>query len=204
MNRAFLAQVLPAFRATIISDHHAELLTGTKTPTGVFAIIGKQEITLNDVKTKKLVAILENIRDPGNLGTMIRTADWFGVEAVIVSEDGADVYNDKVIRASMGSLFHFPIYSSAALVRDVEDLQVTGFQILVTQPEAKANHLAKLPAKLAIVMGNESIGTTAKLDHLANYTYAIPKFGHAESLNVAVSFGIILNDLLQLSEQKHP
>jgi RNA methyltransferase, TrmH family len=181
---------------TVIADHNAQRLTDSKTPQGVFAVVKKPETTLEDIKKHNFVVAFENVRDPGNLGTMLRTADWFGVTGVIVSDTGVDPYNSKVIRSTMGSLFHLDIYSSSDVASDLGELKKeVGFQIVVTRPEGSAAQKPDLARKTCVVMGNESTGTSSEVDQLADATYTIPKFGKAESLNVSVSFGIVLNDL---------
>jgi RNA methyltransferase, TrmH family len=179
---------------TVIADHNAQRLTDAKTPQGLFAVVQKPEVSLENLEKHALIVAFENVRDPGNLGTMLRTADWFGVTGVIVSDEGVDPYNSKVIRATMGSLFHLDIYSSTDMAEDLAELKKFGFQIIVTRPEV-GDTAPQLKNKTCLVMGNESEGTSAGVDALADATFAIPKYGKAESLNVSVSFGIILNDL---------
>jgi TrmH family RNA methyltransferase len=186
---------------TIISDQNALRITGTKTPQGVFAVVKKPETQLFDLLKYNFLVVLENIRDPGNLGTILRTADWFGVKGVIVSEDGADPYNDKVVRSAMGSLFHLDVYSSYSLVDDLQELKDAGFKLIATRPEAPTTLQAADLSKFALVMGNESLGTSAEVDGLADVTYSIPKYGNAESLNVAVSFGIVTQKIIELLPQ---
>lgn len=195
--RDFL-QSIPQLRnmqITEIAEHTAERISTTKTPAGIFAILPKPEYSFDDIKQKQRIVILENVRDPGNLGTMIRTADWFGVEAVIVSDNGVDPFNDKVIRAAMGSLFHIPLYISLSLVDDIEELKKDGFTMVVTRPEGSSTSLPQKNQKVGFIFGNESLGTSPEIDRLADSSYAIPKLGKAESLNVAVSFGIVLYEL---------
>jgi TrmH family RNA methyltransferase len=184
---------------TFISDHNAERLSDTKTPSGVFAIIEKPQLALADLLSEKNILAVDGVRDPGNLGTMIRTADWFGVKAIIVSREGVDPYNDKVIRATMGSLFHLKIFVSNDFTEDIHELKKNDFLILATRPEAEVKMLpteaTAKDAKLCIVLGSESEGTSSAIDELADVHYAIPKYGEAESLNVAVSFGIMMYEL---------
>ncbi len=195
-NREFLQELrLPQGSLTIISEYNASRLAATETPSGLLAIVQKMTVNLEDALNHDRIAIFENVRDPGNLGTMLRTADWFGVKSVIISHEGVDMYNDKVLRATMGSLFHVSIYVSQNLVSDVQKIKTAGFSIMVTRPEAKTTLPSPAPKKLAMIIGNESLGTSSEIDTLADFTYAIPKFGQAESLNVAISFGIILYEL---------
>jgi TrmH family RNA methyltransferase len=175
-----------------ISEHHAEQLTSAQHPAGIFAVIQKPEINFSDITESSLVVALEDIRDPGNLGTMLRTADWFGVESVIVSSDGVDIYNDKVLRSSMGSIFHLNVCMVKDVAQSLTELKQAGFSVIVTRPEAGAASIPATITKKCLVMGNESLGTSPAIDELADFTYAIPRLGKAESLNVAISFGIVL------------
>ncbi len=197
-NRNFLYEHQLTFRDVIsISQHNAERLAGTVTTTGLFAVVQKPKVTLAEVQKTSFVAVLEDIRDPGNLGTMIRTADWFGVNSIILSSSGVDLYNSKVIRATMGSLFHLTIYTSDDLVNDLKTLKQDGFRMVVTRPEGTTPLQSIKLDKSCIIFGNESLGTSAEVDELADDVFTIPKYGDAESLNVGVAFGITLNQLLQ-------
>jgi TrmH family RNA methyltransferase len=193
--REFLDQIqLRQYNFDLISDHHAQLLADTTTTPGFFALIGKPEHDLNLLGQQKMVVVLENIRDPGNVGTMIRTADWFGAGGVICVA-GADPWGEKVIRSSMGSVFHLPIWSFDQIGMTLQTLKHANFTIMVTRPEAKSAVSTDPVQKLAVVMGNESTGTSVTADQTADITYSIPQFGQAESLNVGVSLGITLFDL---------
>jgi TrmH family RNA methyltransferase len=184
---------------TTIADHNAQRLSSTEAPQGIFAVCNKPKVEFEDLIKGDLVVACDNIRDPGNFGTMIRTADWFGVKAIITSSTNVDPYNDKVIRSSMGSLFHLKIYVSSDLESDLRELKKESFIIVSTRPEAKqtaAEFLQRKIPKVCLVMGNESTGTSPEIDAVADTEIAIPKYGQAESLNVAVSFGILLNELV--------
>lgn len=188
---------------TVIADHNAERLSETQTPPGIFAVVTKPEVSVDTLFEKNFVAAFENVRDPGNMGTMIRTADWFGVNGILTSETSVDAYNDKVLRGSMGSVFHLDVVSSLDFQSDIEELKAHGFTIVVTRPEnadkKETSFIPKQGQKICLVLGNESLGTSAGIDQLADAFYSIPRLGKAESLNVAVSFGIILHDF----QQKH-
>lgn len=180
----------------IVSSSDFSQLTETVTPQGIAAVVEISNSNIDDLKNGRLLVLLEDIRDPGNLGTMIRTADWFGVDGIILA-GGADPYQPKVVRSSMGSLFHVPIFTSQSIVNEISELKNAGFQLVVTRPEVKQTEpLAPLSEqKQCIVFGSEAHGTSDQLDALADRALTIGKFGQAESLNVAVSFGIVLNEV---------
>jgi RNA methyltransferase, TrmH family len=193
----FRDQKLNQFAVMHISETNLLRLAGTKTPQGLMAVVKKPEVDLEKVAAAQIVVACDNIRDPGNLGTILRTADWFGVKSILLSRDGVDPYNDKVIRATMGSLFHLDVYVSDSFVADCEALKEKGFTIVVSRPEVKENFVPSPSTKMCLVLGNESEGTSAEIDEIADANYSIPRYGEAESLNVAVSFGIMMNELVQ-------
>ncbi len=178
-----------------VGDESFSKLADTPSPQGVLAIVEMPQTSQQDFEQATTVVVLEDVRDPGNMGAMIRTADWFGVDGIVLL-GGADPFQPKVVRASMGSLFHVPVVTVHA-VPQVAALKDAGFSLVVTRPEVHVSGLSKaLPTnKTAIVFGNEARGTSAEMDKLADASFTIPKYGNAESLNVAVSFGIVLYQL---------
>ncbi len=181
----------------IVDEKDFAKLAETVTPSGIAAIVRMPNYNLETIKNSRLVAVLEDIRDPGNLGTIIRTADWFGLDAILLI-GGADPYQPKVVRSSMGSIFHLPIVTSQNGEADLIELKKAGFKIVVTRPElADSRKVVNFKNKTAIIFGNESKGTSKEIDQLADQSLSIPKHGQAESLNVAVSFGIVINDVIK-------
>lgn len=181
---------------TLISEHNADRLSEAKSQPGVFAIIKKQTLQLNEVLKDNFIVAVENVRDPGNLGTIIRTADWYGIKSLIISAEGVDPYNDKAIRSTMGSLFHVKIYLSTSFASDLNEVKNAGYALVVTRPESESTFVKKADAKTCLILGNESLGTSEEVDELADFNFALSRLGNAESLNVAVSFGIILDRLM--------
>ena len=181
----------------IVDERDFARLAETVTPSGIAAIVRMPNYSLANLEKGKVIAVLEDIRDPGNLGTMIRTADWFGLAGILLI-GGADPYQSKVVRSSMGSIFHLPIIISQNPVEDLLALKKSGFEIVVTRPELAGAKQEKtnFEKKIAVVFGNESQGTSKEIDELADRALSIPKYGPAESLNVAVSFGIIINSII--------
>lgn len=180
----------------IVDDRDFARLAETVTPSGIAAVVRMPNYSLIDLEKGKFIAVLEDIRDPGNLGTMLRTADWFGLDGILLL-GGADPYQSKVVRSSMGSIFHIPVVSSQNPIEDLLSLKKSGFEVVVTRPELAGakQEKSKLGDKIALVFGNESQGTSREIDEMADRSLSIPKYGQAESLNVAVSFGILLNQI---------
>jgi RNA methyltransferase, TrmH family len=136
--------------------------------------------------------MLDTVQDPGNFGTIIRTADWFGVSTIICSETTVDMYNPKVVQSTMGSLARVNI-----IYRDLSIflLHNKGIKIIATALNGKDIHTIKGFKEAIIIIGNESKGISKELMDLANEKITIPKKGEAESLNAAVATGIILSHL---------
>jgi TrmH family RNA methyltransferase len=182
------------------------------TPQGVIAVARNIDVSLSEVlgtkrkdpsKEKKkhrrkdvgLIVICAQIRDPGNAGTVIRCADAFGADAVILSTDSVEVYNPKTVRASVGSIFHLPIVTGVDLEQAIDACRAAGLQVFATDGEAGID-LTDLDAELsrptAWVMGNEAWGLPSEHLALADNTVAVPIYGHAESLNLATAAAICL------------
>lgn len=143
-----------------------------------------------------LVAVLANVRDPGNAGTVLRTADAAGAQAVIFSDASVDLYNGKCVRASAGSLFHLPVVAGAPAAQAIRALRGAGLQILAADARAgrSLDELGpdELAAPTAWIFGNEAWGLPADLVALADESVAVPIYGRAESLNLATAAAVCL------------
>lgn len=135
--------------------------------------------------------VLDDIRDPGNLGTIIRTADWYGIDKIIVSPETADFYSPKVIQATMGSFTRVNIYST--MLSDY--LSDTKLPVYGAFLEGAHVHGVKFPPGGFIVVGSESHGISAELEPLISQKITIPRFGRAESLNAAIATAVICDNL---------
>ena len=162
---------------------------------GVLAIVEQQEIELQDLEGS--IICLDGIKDPGNLGTIIRTADWFGIKSILLSEDCVDPYNPKVVRSTMGSIFHVDIFESEKIVGDLESLQKKGYKLsgLVMDGEDLSKIEIKDKNKEVFILGSESHGIRDEVEKLLDKKYTISGQGSAESLNVAVAAGILMANL---------
>lgn len=156
----------------------------------VLGIVECKETQVPVIRDNELILILDQVRDPGNLGTIIRVADWYGIEHIVCSLDCADFYNPKVIAATMGSFARVKV-SHANLV---EYLKEQSKPIYGAFLEGKNIHKANLSNSAFIVMGSESHGISKDVEALITDKITIPAFGQAESLNVAMATGIILDN----------
>ena len=167
-------------------------LADSQTPQGIVAIVQKEEEQLPDLSQGKYL-FLEDVQDPGNVGTMIRTADAAGFSGVIVSSKSADIYSLKTLRSMQGSHFHVPIYRMP-VEGFVEEAKKSGLTILATtlsQNSKDYRELARLE-DFALVMGNEGQGISKFMTNQADQLVHITMKGQAESLNVAVAAGILM------------
>jgi RNA methyltransferase, TrmH family len=144
-----------------------------------------------------LVALLANVRDPGNAGTVLRTADAAGAQAVIFAEASVDPYNAKCVRASAGSLFHLPLVAGARLEEAIAAMRDAGLRVIAA--EGRAGHSlddpdvqARLDDPTAWIFGNEAWGLPPELVALADEAIAVPLYGRAESLNLASAAAVCL------------
>lgn len=172
-----------------VSKQVFQEISQTETPQGIAAVIAmseKQQATGNNI------LLIDSVQDPGNLGTIIRTADAAGIDAIVLGEGTVDLYNDKVIRSTQGSLFQIPIYE-ANLTVEIPKLKEMGFKIWATALEdAKRYHDLPIPEKVALILGNEGAGVNTDFIEAADERVTIPIYGKAESLNVAIAAGILM------------
>ncbi|HBX74561.1 MAG TPA: rRNA methyltransferase [Acidaminococcaceae bacterium] len=174
-------------------------LSDTKTPQGVLAVIRMPANNLRQLRpgtasdNNAPVIILDRVQDPGNLGTIIRTADAVGALGIILLEGCVDAYSPKVVRASMGSLFHLPVIQNVFSEEALAWCYRHGYEPAATAlKNAHTIYKADLSKKMAFIFGNEANGVSEELQAAAETRLFIPMAGQAESMNVAMAAGIIL------------
>ncbi len=183
----------PALPVTEIDDIMLERLSFLSTPNQVVGLFSIPEHSPVSLKNKVSI-IADGIQDPGNLGTIVRCADWFGVQQVICSKDSADIYNPKAVQSTMGSIARVKVYYEdlhALLVKNKNEIKVyaatlNGTDIKKVKPLSEG----------VLIIGNESKGITNSLLSLVDEKITITRRGKAESLNAAVATGVILSHLL--------
>lgn len=143
------------------------------------------------IRQDEFVLVLENIRDPGNLGTMIRTADWYGVSKIVASNECADFYNSKVLHASMGSFTRLRVFYTD-LASYLKDSRVPVFGTFL---KGENVHEADFGKGGLLVIGNEGRGISPEIEPYITKRITIPKYGRAESLNAALATGIMLDNI---------
>lgn len=169
-----------------------EKISQLKTPNKVVAVVQQFDAATKIITKNKIVLALDGLQDPGNLGTIIRIADWFGVEQIVCSNDSADVYNPKVVQSTMGSIARVNV-----MYTNLEEWlkKQEGVNIYATTLEGKPiDSIGKIKEGI-IVFGNESKGISSAIMNMPVNKITIPKTGKAESLNAGVAAGIILSHL---------
>jgi TrmH family RNA methyltransferase len=185
-----------------VSDAVLAKCSDTITPQGVFAVVHKWESDIQRIMSDQqaLVIAIDGIQDPGNLGTIIRSADAVGATGVVIGKGSVDLYNPKTVRATMGSLFHLPIVESdlEVVLPQVSKMSV---DIISTGLDAERHCYAEDFTKgIWIIVGNEGQGVSAAVSPFVNRQVLIPMAGQAESLNVAMAATIILYEALRQRE----
>jgi TrmH family RNA methyltransferase len=180
-------------RAFEVSEAVIRHLTSSVTPQGLVAVTRYVDVPMEDVGDPALVPVLCAVRDPGNAGTILRSADAAGASAVVFSEASVDVYNAKTVRASAGSLFHVPVVRGVPAAHAVEALRARGAQVLAAAADGEISvYEADLGHPTALLLGNEAWGLPAEVRDLADGTVRVPIAGRAESLNLAAAAAVVL------------
>ncbi len=176
---------------TLVSEPVMKAIADTATPQGPVGIVGMTDVGLEEIKETDLVLVLASVRDPGNAGTLLRSAQAAGAGAVIFTKGSVDPFSPKTVRASAGAVF------ASSLVRDVEAAEIRkvldGFRFLGTDASVgKDVYTVELTGPIALFLGNEAWGLTEDVRRLMDGVVAIPMPGPAESLNVGVAGSLLL------------
>lgn len=194
------AQYEAAAKTLLLPDVLFDMLCDTETPQGVLAVCKKLEWQEDEVfrRDKPFLLLAENLQDPGNLGTVIRTADACGADAVFLSKGSVDLYNPKVLRATMGSLFHIPVFQNVSLEETAGKLRKKGIPLYAAHLRGEDMPYAlNLQNACAFLIGNEGRGLSEKGAALCSQWVRIPMPGHAESLNASVAAAVLLYETVR-------
>lgn len=185
-----------------VSDKIFDSISDTQTPQGVGGVFKIPLTDLDDIQSVKNIVLLENLQDPGNMGTVIRTADAAGFDAVICSKGCVDVYNSKVLRSTVGSVFHIKIvqYDDEAYIAALK-LKAMGFKLYCAHPRGENNCFdQKFSEKNVIVIGNEANGISDDMLENCDVAVTIPMPGKAESLNASVAAALMIYEIVRKGE----
>ena len=167
-------------------------ISETETPQGIMAICRMQESFEKNISSDSKVLMLDNVQDPGNVGTMIRTAEAAGIDLIVLGDGCADIYNGKVIRSTQGAIFHLPIIQGS-LNEWIEKCKNKQIPVFGTALENGINYTQiHSPKSFALIVGNEGKGMAKDLLSQTDQNLYIPIYGKSESLNVGIAAGILM------------
>ena len=194
-NRKKLVQDLRDFDVEILSDSVFSRVSDTKTPQGILCIVRQKTYDLEKIfkiKNPHFI-ILDNLQDPGNLGTIVRTAEGAGVDAVFLSKESVDIYNPKTIRSTMGSIYRMPVIYVEDLLKLLKTLKNQGILSYAAHLEGDRSYdLENYQTGTAILIGNEGNGLREEVANAADIRVKIPMQGQVESLNAAVAATVFM------------
>jgi RNA methyltransferase, TrmH family len=193
------------YNPVLISDSDLKKISALTTANDCLAVFkipftltsSVQAVQDSNKSSSALELVLDNIKDPGNMGTIIRLCDWFGISKIICSEETVDIYNPKVVQATMGSLARVEVVYTDLLLY----LKKSKVEIFGTFMEGNNIYKTELPINGIIVMGNEANGISAEIESLVTQKISIPRFGNlqqTESLNVATATAIVLSEFRRM------
>ena len=172
-------------------------ITEVKNPQGMLAVIEKKNEEKEIDFKEDLIVILDDIQDPGNLGTILRTVDSAGLTQIIVSKKSGDVYNSKVVRSTMGAIFRVNVIESENLVETIKLIKKHKFSVISTSLDTDKSIYDIEYKKTAIVIGNEANGVSKEIQDISDKKIKIPMLGKTESLNASVATGIVVYEYVR-------
>jgi len=198
---SFISNLKKGIQVTIVEEKDFKKVSKTISPQGVAAVLEIPRTRRDELFNETLIVGLENISDPGNLGTIIRTCDWFGIKRVIISSNSAELYDPKVIRSTMGSIFHLDLLVVDDLCFTLVSLKQNGTQILCADINGENVFSYNDTERSILVLSNEAHGPTKELLDISDKKICIPRIGNAESLNVASAGAILIAQLTGTQNQ---
>ena len=184
-----------------VQENIFKTITDVETPQGILAVVSKEKSNSINLKEEIIVA-LDDIQDPGNLGTILRTVDSVGLKQILLSKGTADPYNPKVVRSTMGAIFRVNIIECENLAITLKDLQKENYKVMCTSLKAKKTIYDVEYNKKIIVIGNEANGVSKEIANLSDEKVIIPMLGKTESLNASVATGVILYEYVRQKNVK--
>lgn len=180
-----------------VSDKIFNIITQVTNPQGIMAIIEKNAQNAKIDYTQDIIVVLDDVQDPGNLGTILRTVDSIGLNQIIVSKGTADAFNSKVVRSTMGAIFRIKIIEVENLAQAIKEMRKHHFKLMVTSLQTKNSIYDIDFYKKIIVIGNEANGVSKKIQDMADEKAKIPMLGRTESLNASVAAGVVMYEYVR-------
>lgn len=184
----------------LVRDSVFQSMSDTNTPQGILAEVYRRSVNEEDLfaaGTEPFLLIAEHLQDPGNLGTIIRTAEGAGVTGIILSADTVDIYNPKVIRSTMGSIFRMPIVVADDLAEMIDHVKARGISVYGAHLDGATFYEKDFTGGCAFLIGNEGNGLSDAISAKADDLIRIPMCGQVESLNAAISTAVIAYEVLR-------
>lgn len=185
------------YECVYVTESIFKVISDVNTPQGILAIIGRNAGEAKIDYTQDIIVALDDIQDPGNLGTILRTVDSIGLNQILVSKGTADSYNPKVVRSTMGAIFRVKIIECENLENTLKEVKKHKFKLVVTSLQTEKSLYDINFDKKLIVIGNEANGVEQKIQDLADEKIKIPMLGKTESLNASVATGIVLYEYVR-------
>ena len=186
------------YNCIYVNEKVFNAMTDVSNPQGILAIIDKSNNKETEINfNEELFLILDNIQDPGNMGTILRTADSINLKQILVSKGTSDPYNPKVVRSTMGAIFRVKVIECESLPKTIKELKKHKIKIYATDLKTDKSIYDVDYKKAAVVIGNEANGVTEEVLDLADTRIKIPMKGKTESLNAAVATGVILYEAVR-------
>ena len=192
-----LLYAIAKYDCVYVSKKVFEYLTTVVNPQGIMAVVEKKSKNQKIDYQDDLILVLDGIQDPGNLGTILRTADSVGLKQMIVTKETADVFNPKVVRSTMGAIFRVNVIESDNMVATLKEIKKNKFKIVATSLEAERSIYDISYQKTVVVIGNEANGVSKQILDLADTKAIIPMLGKTESLNASIATGVILYEYVR-------
>ena len=185
------------YECIYVTDKIFSSITQVINPQGILAIIEKSTENQQIDYSEDIIVALDNVQDPGNLGTILRTVDSIGLKQIIVTKDTVDAFNSKVVRSTMGAIFRIKIIETTDLVQSIKEMRKHHFKLMVTSLQTDNSIYDIEFNKKIIVIGNESNGVSKEIQDMADEKAKIPMLGKTESLNASVAAGIVMYEYVR-------
>lgn len=180
-----------------VTDNLFKYLSEVQNPQGILAVIEKNNENNEIDYSQDIIVVLDDLQDPGNLGTILRTVDSIGLTQILVSKGTADCYNPKVVRSTMGAIFRIKLIECEDLVKTLKEIKRHKFKVIVSSLQTDNSIYDANYSKKVLVIGNEANGVKEDIQNLADEKVKIPMLGKTESLNASVATGIILYEYVR-------
>lgn len=185
------------YECVYVTDKIFASITQVTNPQGIMAIIEKGDTDAQIDYTQDIIVALDDVQDPGNLGTILRTVDSIGLNQIIVSKGTADTFNSKVVRSTMGAIFRVKIIEVENLPQAIKEMRKHHFKLMVTSLQTENSIYDIKFNKKIIVIGNESNGVSKEIQEMADEKAKIPMLGKTESLNASVAAGVVMYEYVR-------